>query len=302
MAIPDYQTVLRPLLEYAVDQQEHSFADAVDDLAVHFKLSPDERKQLLPSGTQPVFENRMGWARTYLKKAGLLEYPGRGKLRITTRGLEVLKTGPKQIDTKFLHQFPEFAQFTSVTKKENTDEIIETHKGTPEEVLAASFQTLKQNLANELLDRIKQCPPKFFEKLVIDLLVAIGYGGSWRDAAQAVGHSGDGGIDGIIKQDRLGLDAIYVQAKRWEKSVERPEVQAFAGSLDGQKARKGVMITTSQFTAGAKEYVKSIEKKIVLIDGNELADLMIEHGVGVVPVPDAKYEVKKLDLDYFDSD
>jgi restriction system protein len=299
MPIPDYQTLMRPLLEYAADQSEHTLREARDDLVVRLKLSPDETATLLPSGRQPIFDNRLGWARTYLSKAGLFEALGHGKFRITARGLEALKTGPQRIDAKFLRQFPEFIAFTGMTRTaEPKDTPEKSESQTPEELLESSHHTLKQKLADDLLERIKKCPPKFFEDLVIDVLVAIGYGGSHKDAAQAVGHTGDGGIDGIIKEDRLGLEAIFIQAKRWDGSVGRPIVQAFAGSLDGQRARKGVFITTSQFTADAKDYVSRIEKKIVLIDGDALAQLMIENGIGVVDV--AHYDIKRIDLDYFE--
>jgi restriction system protein len=301
MAIPDYQSIMLPLLKCVSDGMEHSFREAIDHLADSFGLTPEERKEPLPSGQQALFDNRVGWARTYLKKAGLLESTAWGKFRITKRGLEVLKTKPTHIDVKFLKQFPEFVEFQRPTRKQDSDQQVEEEKPeTPEEMLESSYQSLKRTLSQDLLERIKKCPPRFFEKLVVDLLVAMGYGGTRRDAGEAVGRTGDGGIDGIIKEDRLGLDVVYVQAKRWEATVGRPIVQAFAGSLEGQRARKGVLITTSQFSPDAKEYVNRIEKKIVLIDGDQLAELMIEHGIGTNQV--AAYDVKKLDLDYFDEE
>lgn len=246
------------------------------------------------------FDNRVRWAAFYLRKAGLLERTGRGKIRISERGHEVLKTKPGRIDVRFLKNFSDFQEFQKGTKKgesEDANVAGEEAQSTPEETLEASYVNLRQTLADELIDRVKKCPPKFVEKLVVDLLVSMGYGGSRKDAGQAIGQSGDDGIDGIIKEDKLGLDVVYLQAKRWEATVGRPVVQAFAGSLEGQRARKGVLITTSQFSEEAKEYVTRIEKKIILIGGEELAQLMIDHGIGVTEV--RTYSVRKMDLDYF---
>ena len=261
-------------------------------------LSPEDKKELLPSESDVKFDNRVRWAAFYLRKAGLLERTGRGKIRITERGQQVLKTKPGRIDVKFLKQFSEFLEFQQGTKKaEDVDTASEEAQATPEETLEASYVNLRRTLAEELIDRVKKCPPKFFEKLVVDLLVSMGYGGSRKDAGQAVSQSGDDGIDGIIKEDKLGLDVVYLQAKRWEATVGRPVVQAFAESLEGQRARKGVLITTSQFSQEAKEYVSRIEKKIILIGGEELAQLMIDHGIGVTEV--RTYSLRKMDLDYF---
>lgn len=293
MAVPDFQSLMLPLLKIAGDGREHRLSEAIEALAVQFRLSEDDRRELLPSARQAKFDNRVGWARRYVKKAGLLESTERGKFRITERGLEVLRGNPASIDVKFLMQFPEFVEFRSVKQRGENEEATET----PEEALELGYQNLRRNLAEDLLERMKSCSPRFFEKLVVDLLVEMGYGGSRKDAGQAVGQSGDGGIDGIIKEDKLGLDVVYIQAKRWEATVGRPTVQAFAGSLEGQRARKGVLITTSQFSPDAKDYVTRIEKKIVLIDGEQLAQLMIDHGVGVTEV--VSYPVKKVDIDYF---
>ena len=294
MAVPNFQSLMLPLLRIASDGQEYRLSKVIDTLALQFRLTDDDRRELLPSGMQAKFDNRVGWARTYLKKAGLLESTGRGRFRITERGLEVLRSNPADINTKFLRQFPEFVEFQKGKKQAKQEEEPDQ---TPEEILESSYQNLRRDLAQELLERIMNCSPRFFEKLVVDLLVAMGYGGSRKDAGQAVGQSGDGGIDGIIKEDKLGLDVVYIQAKKWEGTVGRPIVQTFAGSLEGQRARKGVLITTSQFSQGARDYVKRIEKKIVLIDGELLAELMIDHGIGVAEV--ASYTVKKADLDYF---
>jgi len=300
MAVPDYQSLMLPLLKITGDRQEHGLGEVIDTLALQFELTDADRQEILPSGRQGKFDNRVGWARTYLKKAGLVESTGRAKFRITDRGLEVLRTNLVGINNKFLRQYPEFLEFQSASRpsnKHDDEEEAEEPSQTPEEILESSYQDLRHNLALELLERVKNSLPRFFENLVVDLLVAMGYGGSKADAGQAVGRSGDDGIDGIIKEDKLGLDVVYVQAKKWEGTVGRPVVQAFAGSLEGQRARKGVLITTSQFSQDARDYVTRIEKKIVLIDGEQLAQLMIDHNIGVAEV--ASYVVKKADLDYF---
>jgi restriction system protein len=301
VAVPDFQSLMLPLLKVLGDGDEHSLHEVIETLADQFGLIEEERRELLPSGRQAKLANRVGWARTYMKKAGLLESTGRGKFRINDRGLAVLRSDPAEINVKFLEQFPEFQEFHRGTSKDGqsdpNDDATEKTR-TPEEVLEAGYQNLRRDLAQELLDRIMGCSPEFFERLVVDLLVAMGYGGSRRDAGEAVGRSGDGGIDGIIKEDKLGLDAVYIQAKRWEGTVGRPAVQAFAGSLMGNRAGKGVFITTSQFTKEANDYVKGIQQpKIVLIDGEQLAQFMIDHDIGVADV--ATYRVKRVDLDYF---
>lgn len=301
MTVPDYQSVMLPLLKALGDGEEHGLHEVIKTLADQFELTDEERRELLPSGRQAKFDNRVAWARTYMKKAGLLESTGRGKFRINDRGLAVLRENPREINVKFLEQFPEFLEFRDGSSKDvNTDTQNDTadKTKTPEEILETSYQNLRKDLAQDLLDRIMGCSPDFFEKLVVDLLVAMGYGGSRKDAGEAVGRSGDGGIDGIIKEDKLGLDAVYIQAKRWEGTVGRPTVQAFAGSLMGNRAGKGVMITTSQFSKEANDYVKTIQQpKIVLIDGEQLAQFMIDHDIGVADV--ATYRVKRVDLDYF---
>lgn len=298
MTIPDYQTVMLPLLRFAADGQEHSLREAIESLADHFHLSDDERKALLPSGRQATFDNRVGWARTYMKKAGLLQTPRRGYFTITDSGLRALKTNPDKVNVKFLEQYPEFLDFRTKGKATQTDVTMPTEERTPREVMEDAYATIRTQLAGELLERIAQSSPQFFERLVVDLLVTMGYGGTRRDAGEAVGGSGDEGIDGIIKEDRLGLEVVYIQAKRWENTVHRPEIQKFVGALSGQNARKGVFMTTSNFSAGAVEYAKGLSVKVVLIDGETLASLMIDHGVGVAP--EASYEIKRVDSDYFD--
>lgn len=301
MPIPDYQSLMLPLLELLQDKQTWKVSDLADALAKRFDVSPEERRELLPSGRQATFDNRVGWSRTYLKKAGLVSSPERGYAEITDRGLEVLRQKPKQIDAKFLRQFSEFQAFQDgykQTEEQATKAETIVDNSNPEEALELAHQQLRLNLAEELLEMVKACPPDFFEKLVVQLLVNMGYGGSLQDAGQSIGRSGDGGIDGIIKEDRLGLDIIYIQAKRWEGPVGRPEIQKFAGALQGQRARKGVFITASRFSREAKDYVSQIDSKIVLIDGEQLAYLMIDYDLGVSKV--GTYEIKQLDSDYFE--
>jgi restriction system protein len=296
-----------PLLKFTADGEEHKQSEAADALLHHFSITESERKEMLPSGRQTRFDNRIAWAVVYLRKAGFLESPRRGKFRITERGKEILKSNPARINVKFLmeHGNPEFRDFHRPPRHggdhaESNHDDSNTDLRTPREVLESGYQELRRDLAQELLNSIKNCSPRFFEQLVVDLLVKMGYGGTRKDAGEAVGQSGDGGVDGIIKEDKLGLDAIYLQAKRWENTVGRPIVQAFAGSLDGYRAKKGVLITTSQFSPEAKDYVSRIEKKIVLIDGEELAKLMMDYGIGVAT--DATYEIKRLDTDYFEEE
>ena len=299
MAIPGFQDVMLPLLKYAADGQEHTMADAVEALADEFQLSPGERTELLPSGRQARFTNRVYWSGTYLRKTKLLEAAGRGRVRITKRGLDTLAQNPKRVDLSYLAQFPELEEFRTAgsEKAGQAPKSQPAEDQTPEEAMEQLHQSITETLRDDLLARIKDAPPAFFEQLVVDLLVAMGYGGSRSDAGQAVGQSGDGGIDGIIKEDALGLDAVYIQAKRWDGTVGRPTVQAFAGSLEGARARKGVLLTTSSFSADAHDYVAKIEKRIVLIDGNQLTNLLVQHGVGVTER--AMYPVYRLDEDYF---
>jgi restriction system protein len=305
MTVPDFQSFMLPLLKFTADRDEHERSDAADALALHFNSTEADRKEMLPSGKQTKFNSRVAWAIVFLRKAKFLESTRRGRFKITERGLEILKSNPPKIDTKYLMQYgdAEFREFQKPSHRngdqtEDNAEIDAEAVRTPREIIESGYQEMRRDLSQELLNRIKSSPPRFFEQLVVDLLVAMGYGGSRIDAGEAVGQSGDGGVDGIIKEDKLGLDAIYLQAKRWENTVGRPVVQAFAGSLDGYRARKGVLITTSQFSPEAKDYVSRIEKKIVLIDGEELAKLMMDYGIGVAT--DAVYEIKRLDTDYFE--
>jgi restriction system protein len=290
-----------PLLRFSSDGKEHSLRETTERLATEFGLSVQEREEKLPSGQQAVFGNRVGWARTYMKKAGLLEAMRRAYFKITPRGVEVLKSNPPRIDGAFLNQFEEFRRFKKLRheKAERQEETLPA-VSTPEEALENAYEDLRGNLASEILQRLKSSPPGMFEKTVVELIVRMGYGGSLRDAGQAIGRSGDEGIDGIIKEDRLGLDVIYMQAKRWENTVGRPEIQKFAGALQGQRAKKGIFITTSDFSKEALEYAAKIDNKIILIDGEQLAQLMIDYNIGVTPV--TTYEIKRIDSDYFVED
>ena len=294
-----------PFLRFLSDGQEHSLRDAEGSLAEHFSLSDTERAELLPSGQQGVFKNRIGWAKSYLKKAGLIEALKRGVFKITDRGVKTLATNPARVDIRFLPQFPEFVEFRDASKGAGYNpslsgltEPVPIAAVTPEEAIESACQGLRDQLAQELLGVVLSCSPTFFEQLVVDLLVKMGYGGSRRDAGERIGRSGDGGIDGIIKEDRLGLDTLFIQAKRWQGSVGRPEVQKFVGALQGQRARKGVFITTSTYTADAVDYVARIDTKVILIDGKALSNLMVDFDVGVSA--SATYVVKRIDSDYFE--
>lgn len=298
--VPTYEHVMLPLLISAKTGSIHRVIDALPFVADYFKLTPPAREETLPDGRNRL-RHRLEWARTYLKKAGLLEYPMRGTFRITPRGLEVLAKNPASIDSKFLNQFPEFREFKHPEKSDDaTEETTEIATSIdPEESLENSYLNLRREVEEELLEKIKISTPDFFEDLVIDLLVTMGYGGSRKNAGRAIGKAGDGGIDGIIDEDSLGLDVIYIQAKRWtDTSVGRPEIQKFVGALQGHRAKKGVFITTSVFSKDAHDYVKLIDNKVVLIDGRQLTRLMFDHNVGV---SEKKiYLVKKVDSDYFE--
>jgi restriction system protein len=303
MSIPDFQTVMLPLLELAQDGKEYKLSEAIDLLANRFNLTSAERQELLPSGKQARFNNRVGWACTYMKKAGLLVYPSRGKLKISLRGLTLLSSKPDRITTKTLKEFPEYLDFINTTS--NSDSSSDLSLGskstnveqTPDEEIDSIYQKLRFNLAQEMLEKIKSCSPAFFEQLVIELLVKMGYGGSLADAGKAIGKTGDEGIDGIIKEDKLGLDIIYIQAKRWDSTVGRPEIQKFVGALAGKGAKKGVFITTARFSEQARSYLPN-DIKVVLIDGLQLTNYAIDFNLGVSVV--SEYQIKRLDLDYFE--
>ena len=295
MPIPDFQSVMLPLLRFCGDGKEHTNREALEALAKDFNLTEDELKQLLPSGQQRVFDNRVAWARAHMKMAGLLENTRRGVFHITTRGKEVLSQNLTGINLNFLRQYPEYQEARE--KPKDSLPIKEEEVQTPEEQIEQAYELLRENLSCELLSQLKTVSPAFFEKVVVEVLVKMGYGGSLKDAGKAIGRSGDEGIDGIINEDRLGLDSIYIQAKKWDGTISRPEIQKFAGALQGKRARKGIFITTSDFSAGAREFVTNIDSKIILIEGKQLAGLMIEYGVGVSN--EAVYELKKMDSDFF---
>jgi restriction system protein len=300
MNLPDYQTLMLPLLKATDDGNPHHVRELIEKLEDAFQLSEEERRELLPSGKQPIFENRVGWANAYLKKAGLLNSEKRGYVQITHKGKKVLRQNPEKIDNTFLKQFRSFQQFVGATPGDKpAEEEMKTEEETnPEEQLETAWKALNETLAADLLQKVKGIIPSKFEQLVIDLLLAMGYGGSRKEAGRLIGRTGDGGIDGIINEDRLGLDKIYLQAKRWENTVPIKEVRDFAGALLAQKAQKGVFITTSGFPNSAHEYVRSIDRNIVLIDGLRLAELMIEFRLGVSTKE--TYQVKEMDTDYFE--
>lgn len=290
--VPKFDALMLPLLQILGDGGRHTLPEIEEQLERHFNLTDEEKNEILPSGNQRILYNRIGWARTYLKKGRLLENTERGVYKITERGQAVLKQNPMKIDREYLERFDEFKNFQA-----NTGGSEATAELTPEEDIERSLTAIAQSAQDEILERLHEVAPQHFEQIVIDVLVAMGYGGSHEDAAKAVGKSGDGGIDGVISEDRLGLDTIYIQAKRWQNNVGGPEVRNFAGSLGGNRASKGILMTTSGFTADALEYVKVAREKIILIDGRRLAALMYEFNVGVSL--EHSYEVKKIDMDYF---
>lgn len=306
MAIPDFQTVMLPLLRYLGDGAERTGQDTHDALAVEFQLSPDELAQRLPSGRQTVFANRVAWSRSHLKNAGLLESPRRGVYRLSARGRATLEERPTRVDMAYLMRFPEYVAFrtpgldgTGAAAAATVQVAVQSPEAarTPDDLMEDGYRQLRAALAADLRERIAAMPPTAFEQLVVDLLTAMGYGGPQEDAGLVVGGGGDEGIDGVIKEDRLGLETIYIQAKRWQGTVGRPDIQRFAGALQGQRARKGVFITTSSFTKEAQAYATAIQTTIVLVDGAQLAELMIDHGVAVTRVK--AYEIKRVDSDYF---
>jgi restriction system protein len=293
---------MRPLLAFAADGKEHTLGEATAWLARHFDLTDDELGELLPSGSQPIFINRVGWAKSYLKKAGMLSYPVRARFKIEPRGREALDNGPQLINVAYLRTYPDFAQYYSTYANPKTKQPLlppepDTEELDPKESIEKAVKALRDALADEILKELLDTEPSAFERIVVDVLLAMGYGGNRFDAGRALGRSGDEGVDGVIKEDQLGLDSIYIQAKRWKSGVGRPDVQQFYGALAGQNVTKGIFITTSFFTKEAREYVMKIDKRIVLIDGKLLAELMINHGVGVITV--STYLVQRIDEDFF---
>ncbi|MGE0201411.1 MAG: restriction endonuclease [Candidatus Melainabacteria bacterium] len=314
MTIPMKYEITKPLLEYASKQNDFRMDHAIDALAEHFQLTDAERREMYESGNAKRFDNRVYFARLALCKAGLLESTGKKLLKITTEGKRVLSEMPESIDHHFLLQFPGYAEVwenakakTKLKKLEQSEpsEIEADNELTSEnskELIEIQYKSIRKSLSQKLLEQLTNASPRFFEKIVVDLLVKMGYGGSRKDAGESIGRVGDEGIDGIIKEDKLGLDVIYIQAKRYavENTIGRPAIQGFSGSLDGKRAKKGVFITTSTYSREALEYANNIEKKIILIDGNQLTQLMIDHNVGVSD--DVNYSIKKLDHDYFEEE
>ena len=302
MTIPDFESCMLPLLRAVQDGNEWTMKDVTSRLCDEFDLSSDEREEMLPSGKVRVIVNRVGWAKSYIKEAGLVAPIRRGVIRITDEGKSVLDENPDQIDMNYLLRFPSYVAWRDRRKttspSASTPEVVPATASTPDDLIVQAYEELHDALAEELLQQVKDMSDKFFERLVVELLVAMGYGGSIDDAGKAVGKSGDGGIDGVIKEDKLGLDAIVIQAKRWTtNSVGRPDIQSFAGSMEAYRANKGVFITTSTFSQPAIEYVKQIQRKIVLIDGEALANLMIDHDIGVSGY--RSLDLKRLDMDFF---
>ncbi len=302
MGIPDFQSFFKPLLDLASDQKEHSVNETREAMSKKMNLSEKDLQDLLPSGKDKTFNNRVHWAKSYFVQAKVLESTKRAHFKITDRGLDLLKQGHERIDVKILNQYPEFVEFhTAKPNVTKGGEINNTNQlETPEELLEKAYESIRNDLAGEILSKIKGNSPQFFEKLVIDLMIALGYGGSRESAGKSIGKSGDEGIDGIINEDRLGLDIIYLQAKRWEGTVGRPEIQKFVGALHGQRARKGVFITTGRFSDDATKYVGTIDPKVILIDGKKLAELMIDYDLGTATT--ASYNIKKADSDYFEEE
>jgi len=297
--IPPFQEIMLPLLEFLKDGKEHSIDEAEDYLAKVFNLTDEERHKLLKSGNQTVFRNRVGWAKTYMYKAKLLDVPRRANIVITERGLEVLKENPQSLSAKYLMKFPEFVEFHKSNKKEKQEEP-ESPSKSPEEVIYEKTDEINNYVKSELIIKILKSSPHFFEKLVLNLIVKMGYGGSFEDVVELLGKTGDEGVDGLIKEDILGLDKVYLQAKKWDKgTVGRPEIQKFVGALHGKGAKKGIFITTSTFTKDALEYLNKVnDMTLILIDGDKLVDYMLKYNVGV-QVKNT-IELKKIDEDYFE--
>lgn len=299
MSVPDYESTMLPILRFLEDGQVRKTSEIVNYVAKHFSLTTDDMKELIPSGRAKLVNNRVGWACTYLRKAGLISSPQRAYNKITDDGLSAIAQRPERIDTAFLSQFEQFKEFQEQNRSSagQDDEPVIADDRTPEEIIGVQSEIISNSLQNDLLEQISTMEPDAFEQLVVDLLVAMGYGGTVEDAGRAIGQSNDGGVDGAIMEDVLGLDTIYVQAKRWKNSVPVKEVRDFAGALLSKRSNKGVFITTSSFPPSAHEFVESIDRKIILVDGKRLATLMVKYNLGV-SVKNT-IEIKELDSDYF---
>jgi restriction system protein len=300
--IPDYQSIMLPVLEELGKGGVQKYRALIEALAVRYELSNEERNMLLPSGTQRAFDNRVGWATTYLKKSGLIASPKRGEFEITPLGKKILADKPSRIDNRFLKQFDSFKEFIGVAAV-GSNEVIAHEPSediTPDEEMNQAEKKLRSALQSDLLSAIENMSWQFFEQLVVDLLIAMGYGGSLKDAGEALKRSGDEGIDGFIKEDRLGLDTIYIQAKKWKEGsvVGRPEIQKFYGALGGKRATKGVFITTGNFSQEAKDYASNSDKKIILVDGRELTQYMMDFNIGCKIK--STYIIREFDPGYFE--
>lgn len=306
--LPTHEDVMLPLLRLVSDGKDWEMRDVIEKLAEHFRNDPkfkttkEELLEILPSGQQKIFDNRVGWARTYLKKAKLLESPRRGVIKITDRGKELLNSNPQRVDNSFLMRYPEFVEFRQSSRSASReDNFVNTDNLSPEENIEKSFREYNEALISEILERLGKVPPDRFERIVVEVLVKMGYGGDFEDAVKVIGKPGDEGIDGVIKQDPLGLDEIYVQAKRHGGQIGRPLIQQFVGSLETRKSRKGIFITLSDFTKDAREYAETLQgKTVILISGRELAELMIKYNVGLNTK--RTIELKRIDNDYFEGD
>ena len=312
MPVPPYHEFYSPIMRFAGDGREHSNHEIANAVAAALALSPADRDELLPSGKKTKLADRTSWATTYLCVAGLLTRPRRARYAITDEGRAVLANPPSRLDNAYLRKYPSFTAFisgraaavgdvgpaTGTANRTLPSLLPDVPTQTPDELLHAGARTLRASLVAELQAQLATCSPAFFERLVVDLLRAMGYGGTSPESGRITGRAGDGGIDGIVDEDKLGLDAVYLQAKRWADNVGRPVVQGFVGALEMHKANKGVMISTSEFTADARDYVKLIGKRVVLIGGRQLAELLIDHSVGVRTV--STYVVQKVDSDYFE--
>lgn len=306
MATPDFQSFFYPVLKFSADGGEHSLNEIRNFLTAHFSLTDEDKAERVPSGAQTKFDNRIYWTKSYFSKAKLIENTKRSHFKITERGQKFLQKFDSYISINDLKTIDEFKEFnTGVINPSESKSLVQTKDvvleiKTPLEKLEETYQYIQQELANELLEKIRLNSWQFFEDLVVDLMVKMGYGGSRNKAGKSIKRTNDEGIDGIINEDKLGLDVIYLQAKKWdtETSIGRPEIQKFVGALQGQRAKKGVFITTSSFSKGAIEYAKTIDTKIILIDGNTLTNLMIEFSVGTTTIE--SYHIKKIDIDYFE--
>jgi restriction system protein len=309
MAIPDFQSIMLPLLKYISDGKEYNSKEVTEVLADKFNLTKEEKNEMLPSGKSKTFTNRVAWAKAHLVSAGLIKSITRGHYKISESGIMVLSNNPDLINMKYLDQFKDYKDWRKGNKNkedynqsdDDSSKIEDFEKKTPDEIIKEAHIELRQKLIQEVLTELKNCSPQYFERVVLDLLVRMGYGGTFSDAASTTSFTGDEGIDGVIKEDKLGLDSIYIQAKKWENQVSRPEIQKFAGALMGKNAKKGVFITTSNFSSHAVDYAKHIaDQRIVLIDGTQLAEYMIDHDLGVSI--SETIHIKTLDTDYFNEE